>query len=117
MTLSPRPEPSETGAEDVPELVVYWRPGCPFCASLRRSLRRAGLATTEIDIWQDPAGAAVVRAATGGDETVPAVRLGDTVLVNPAARTVLAFADSAGIGRREPPVPWWRRSRSGPSPE
>jgi mycoredoxin len=116
MTPPLPPEPSETGTEDVPELVVYWRPGCPFCASLRRSLRRAGLATTEIDIWQDPAGAAVVRAATGGDETVPTVRVGHTVLVNPAARTVLAFADSVGIERREPPVPWWRLRRSDPSP-
>ncbi|MCD9624245.1 glutaredoxin domain-containing protein [Rhabdothermincola salaria] len=116
MTTPPPPTPSERGPRAVPELVVYWRPGCPFCASLRRSLRRAGLETTEIDIWHDPSGAEVVRAATGGDETVPTVRLGDTVLVNPAARTVLALADSAGIERRERPAPWWRRRRSGVRP-
>ncbi len=30
---------------------VLWRPGCPFCARLRGELARAGVATTERDIW------------------------------------------------------------------
>ncbi|WP_407663748.1 glutaredoxin domain-containing protein [Mycobacterium shottsii] len=36
------------------EVVVYWRPGCPFCWRLRRGLRRRGLPTREINIWTDP---------------------------------------------------------------
>jgi glutaredoxin len=115
MSTQSSPMPPENRDGSHPEVVVYWRPGCPFCSSLRRSLRRAGLATTEVDIWHDTAGAAAVRDATGGDETVPTVRLGDTILVNPAARTVVALADAAGIVR-EPSVPWWRRRWWGGSP-
>lgn len=41
-----------------PDITVYWRPGCPFCARLRRQLDRAGLPADWIDIWQDPRAAA-----------------------------------------------------------
>ncbi len=68
---------------------VMWRPGCPFCGSLRRGLRRAGVATTEHDIWSSADAAARVREATGGDETVPTVFVGDRALVNPSARQVV----------------------------
>lgn len=73
---------------DGPTVDVYWRPGCPFCASLRRGLRRRGVNARWHDIWEDPEAAAVVRAATGGDETVPTVVVGGRALVNPSARTV-----------------------------
>jgi glutaredoxin len=102
-----RPDQSDGG----PELVVYWRPGCPYSRSLRKALRRAGIAATEIDIWSDPAAAAEVRRATGGDETVPTVRLGDTVLVNPGARQVVAWAVEVGLATRPPSPPWWSRWR------
>ena len=69
---------------------VLWRPGCPYCARLRRGLRRAGVPTLERDIWADPAAAAQVRAVTGGDETVPTVLVGRRALVNPAVADVLA---------------------------
>jgi len=68
---------------------VMWRPGCPFCRSLRRGLSRAGVATTEHDIWSSEDAAARVRQATGGDETVPTVFVGDRALVNPSVRQVV----------------------------
>jgi mycoredoxin len=68
---------------------VYWRPGCPFCGSLRRGLARAGVPTREIDIWADPSGAARVRAVAGGNETVPTVFVGGHALVNPRVGQVL----------------------------
>ncbi len=107
--VPPPLDPEPSGAR--PELVVYWRPGCPYCGSLRRALRKAGIETTEIDIWKDPAGAAAVRAATGGDETVPTVALGGTVMVNPAPRAVVSWALAQGVATHEPPSPWWRRGR------
>ena len=110
MSVTPEQRPEPTNAR-CPELVVYWRPGCPYCSSLRRALRRAGIETTEIDIWRDSKGAAAVRAATGGDETVPTVALGDTVMVNPAPRAVIAGAAAAGVATFDPPPPWWRRRR------
>lgn len=93
-----------------PTVTVYWRPGCGFCASLRRRLRRAGLATEERNIWSDPEAAAFVRSWADGNETVPTVDIAGTVLVNPSARQVVTLAGSAGVplavvgGRR-----WWRR--------
>lgn len=69
---------------------VMWRPGCPFCGSLRRGLRRAGVATTEHDIWSSSEAATRVREATGGDETVPTVFVGEQALVNPSVRQVVA---------------------------
>ena len=41
------------------------------------------------NIWEDPAAAAVVRAAARGNETVPTVGVGDTYLVNPSLNAVL----------------------------
>ena len=73
-----------------PTVEVMWRPGCPFCSSLRRGLSRAGVATAEHDIWSSTDAAARVRAATGGDETVPTVFVGDQALVNPSVRQVVA---------------------------
>ncbi|ANH39602.1 Glutaredoxin [Nocardioides dokdonensis FR1436] len=80
---------TETNATTT-SIEVMWRPGCPFCASLRRGLRRAGVATLEHDIWSSADAAARVRAVTGGDETVPTVFIGDQALVNPSVRQVVA---------------------------
>ena len=78
-------------------VVVFWRPGCGFCMMLRRGLRKAGLTTVEVDIWEDPAAAAFVRRHARGNETVPTVAVGGEVLVNPSARVVVAAARAAGL--------------------
>lgn len=104
-----------TERQGTTEIVLYTRPGCAFCTSLRRKLRRSGLPVHEIDIWQDGAAAEVVRAAAGGNETVPTVVVGDATLVNPSYRQALdvvrqfapesvpELADQSGWGRA------WRR--------
>ena len=71
------------------DVTVYWRPGCPFCSRLRRDLQGLGLPVTEINIWDDPSAAGVVRAAANGNEKVPTVVIGSTALVNPSARAVV----------------------------
>jgi glutaredoxin-like protein len=73
-------------------VTVYTRPGCPYCFMLRRGLRRRGLPFTEVNIWEDPAAAAAVRAVAEGNETVPTVHVGDRWLVNPRAREVERLA-------------------------
>ncbi len=78
--------------ESAVAVTVYWRPGCPYCYSLRRALRRSGLAATEINIWESPDASAMVRSYTNGNETVPTVVIGETVLINPSARQVLETA-------------------------
>ncbi|MFF1906514.1 glutaredoxin domain-containing protein [Kitasatospora sp. NPDC058218] len=63
--------------------VVLWRPGCKYCIRLRLRLGRRAREVYWVDIWRDPAGAALVRAANGGDETVPTVLVAGRPHVNP----------------------------------
>jgi mycoredoxin len=63
--------------------VIYWRPGCRYCLRLRFRLGRDARRAYWVNIWRDPDGAATVRAATGGDETVPTVVVGGEPFVNP----------------------------------
>ena len=74
---------------DRSEVTVYWRPGCPYCSRLRRDLHKLGLPVTEVNIWDDPTAAAMVRSAANGNETVPPVVVGSTRLVNPSAWAVV----------------------------
>ncbi|MGW2565981.1 glutaredoxin domain-containing protein [Streptomyces sp. NPDC001537] len=53
--------------------VVLWRPGCTYCLRLRLRLGRSARQLHWVDIWRDPAGAAAVREANDGNETVPTV--------------------------------------------
>jgi mycoredoxin len=71
------------------EVVVYWRPGCPYCARLLAGLRgRRGW--LRVNIWQDPDAAAFVRAHNDGDEVVPTVLVGDETWTNPEPARVRA---------------------------
>jgi mycoredoxin len=73
-----------------PDVVLYWRPRCPYCMRLRWQLRRARLQVLQINIWRDEAAAARVRDITGGDETVPTVVVGEISMINPTMAQVLA---------------------------
>lgn len=64
-------------------LTVYQRPGCGYCRRLHRSLASHGIAYESVDIWQDPDARAFVRSVANGNETVPTVRLGEDIMVNP----------------------------------
>ncbi|WP_247696719.1 glutaredoxin domain-containing protein [Streptomyces sp. b94] len=63
--------------------IVYWRAGCKYCLRLRFRLGRGSRRLHWVDIWRDPAGAAVVRSANKGDETVPTVMVAGRPHVNP----------------------------------
>ena len=71
-----------------PAVVVYWRPGCPFCIRLRLGLRRINVASEELNIWSDPSAAAFVRSVNGRDEMVPTVVVGATTMRNRTPRQV-----------------------------
>lgn len=95
-------EPSDgsDARDDVPDatrqdeaIVVYSRPGCPFCTSLRAGLRRHEVEFTEVDIWQDVEAAATVRSLADGNETVPTVVIGSWSAVNPSAGAVREAAE------------------------
>ncbi len=72
----------------------YWRPGCPFCMMLERSLGKANLPLDKRNIWDEPGYAAIVRSIANGNETVPTVRIGSIAMVNPSAREVRAAVEA-----------------------
>lgn len=74
--------------------VVYWRAGCKYCLRLRFRLGRSAHQVHWVDIWRDPAGAAAVRAANDGDETVPTVVVAGRPHVNPDPAWVRAQLSS-----------------------
>lgn len=80
---------------DHADIVLYARPGCPFCTMLRAALRANKLTYTERDIWQDDEAAAAVRAAANGNETVPTVNIGDVWMVNPSIDEVRRALEAA----------------------
>jgi CYTH domain-containing protein/glutaredoxin len=72
------------GASAVPwEAVVYERPGCGYCLRLEHALEDLAERVHRVDIWQDEAAAAFVRAVNAGAETVPTVVVGAEVWTNP----------------------------------
>lgn len=81
---------SEVPASPAGEVVLYWRPGCPFCVALRARLAFSGLRYRRVNIVGDPAAAAFVRSVAGGNETVPTVDVAGRALVNPSASDLLA---------------------------
>ncbi len=83
-------------------LDVYWRPGCPFCGMLKRSLRKRGLEARFHNIWEDPDAAATVRAAAGGNETVPTVSVAGHMLVNPRIGLVEELLAKVSSGELTP---------------
>ncbi|WP_055716945.1 glutaredoxin domain-containing protein [Streptomyces torulosus] len=63
--------------------VVFWRPGCTYCIRLRLRLGRSARRAYWVNIWRDPAGAAEVRVANDGNETVPTVVVAGRPHTNP----------------------------------
>lgn len=90
-----------------PEITMYWRPGCGFCAGLQRGLDELGVPWTGVNIWEDPEAAAVVRSANNGNELVPTVMIGSRTLSNPSPAQVLAavHAENPDTDLPEPPQP------------
>ncbi|MFG2296143.1 glutaredoxin domain-containing protein [Streptomyces sp. NPDC048603] len=63
--------------------IVFWRPGCTYCLRLRIRLGGAAHRLHWVDIWRDPDGAAAVRRANEGNETVPTVVVAGRPHTNP----------------------------------
>jgi len=78
-----------------PVVEFFWRPGCPYCASLDRALRKKHVAVTKRNIWDDPEAAQLVRTAARGNETVPTINIDGTFLVNPSAREVIDLLNAS----------------------
>ena len=81
---------SNTNDQTLDAIQFYWRPGCPFCMSLERSLKGIEIPLEKHNIWDDPDAAAFVRSVANGNETVPTVRVGSEFMVNPSPTDVAA---------------------------
>ncbi|MFV0317508.1 MAG: glutaredoxin domain-containing protein [Microthrixaceae bacterium] len=83
-------------------LEFYWRPGCMFCAMLRRAVERRNLPVEYHNIWEDDDAAEAVRAAAGGNETVPTVGIAGHMLVNPSIKVVEELLRKVNTGELAP---------------
>ncbi|GAA3219488.1 mycoredoxin [Streptomyces thermocoprophilus] len=75
-------------------VTMYSTEWCGYCRRLKSQLDREGIAYTEINIEQDPASAAFVEKANGGNQTVPTVLVipsnggSEVVMTNPSLAQV-----------------------------
>ncbi len=76
-------------ANKLPPITVYWRPGCPFCISLDRSMKKSHLPYEKRNIWEEPEAASFVRGVANGNEIVPTVTIGAQSLVNPSMSQIV----------------------------
>lgn len=90
MTSVPDPAPASANPQGPSAVQFYWRPGCPFCMMLERSLNKKRIPLEKRNIWDEPASAAIVRSIANGNETVPTVVVGNWAMVNPSAAEVVA---------------------------
>lgn len=75
-------------------VTVFSTQWCGYCVRLKRALAGAGIPFSEIDLEEDPQHAARIEAVTGGFRTVPAVEIGEHLLVNPTLDQVRAALDT-----------------------
>ena len=54
-------------------VVIYWRPGCPYCEALDAKLGDLGNYATWVNIWEDPQAEEHVKALNEGNAVVPTV--------------------------------------------
>ncbi|MBL1076019.1 glutathione S-transferase N-terminal domain-containing protein [Nocardia sp. 2] len=96
---------------ELPELIVYRRPGCPYCSRMRRVLNRHGIVHREVNIWEAPEAAAFVRSVANGNETVPTVvlRAGSTERswVNPPPKQLIATVRADATALTGGPRRFW----------
>ena len=64
--------------------------------ALERQLASTNLTITYRNIWEDPEAAAFVRSHAQGNEVVPTVQIGSSVLVNPNVDEVTSAAVTTG---------------------
>ena len=59
------------------EVVIYTKPGCPYCVAAMGLLTRKGAAFTEIVASNDPEKKAEMVAKSGGKATFPQIFIGE----------------------------------------
>lgn len=77
-------------SSETPTFTVYSTPWCGYCTRLKKQLRSEGITFDEVDIEQEPSAEALVKAANGGNATVPTLIFSDgSSMTNPSLREVV----------------------------
>lgn len=63
------------------EVVIFTKPGCPYCAAAKEDFRRRGVAFTEYNVLADPRARERMLALNGGKRSVPTIVEGGRVRV------------------------------------
>ncbi len=74
--------------DNTSDIIMYWRPGCGFCAALERRMNKAELVFDKRNIWENPDDAAFVRSVAKGNEVVPTVVVKGVAMVNPSLEDI-----------------------------
>lgn len=80
-------------------VVVYWRPGCPFCERLDAGLGEVGDRALWVNIWEDAAAEEYVKSVNQGNAVVPTVRTAGSAFVASAfdaPQTVAELIEASG---------------------
>jgi mycoredoxin len=70
------------------DVTVFSTTWCGHCVRLKRQLTDSGIRYAEVDIEEQEHFGDQIAAKTGGFRTVPAVRIGERLLVNPSITQV-----------------------------
>lgn len=71
-------------------ITMYSTTWCGYCRRLKRQMEEAGIPFREVDIDRETEHGAMIEAKTGGYRTVPTLRVGEELLVNPTIAEVKA---------------------------
>lgn len=77
------------------EVTMYSTPWCGHCRRLKRQMDEAGIAYVEVDVDATPGYDDAIIAASGGYRTVPTLKIGDRLLVNPTLDEIRAALGTA----------------------
>jgi mycoredoxin len=72
----------------VDEIIVYYRPRCPFAATLRTKLKLARMPYKAIRFGEDADGDESARRVSDGNQISPTVRVRGHYLVNPPVHEI-----------------------------
>lgn len=61
----------------MPDVVIYTKPFCPYCADAKALLKKKGVDFTEVNVASDRSAFQTMVQRAGGRTTVPQVFIGD----------------------------------------
>lgn len=79
-----------------PQLKVFVKSGCPWCAQVLADLRTNGYAFDQVDVLADPDAYAEMRRISG-QSLAPTVTFGDLILADCGVPELRAFLQEHGI--------------------